>query len=194
MEAITKAEQTRRRILGKAREVFSRRGYFLASMEEICSTAGVSKGSVYYHFRSKQDLFLAILEQYSDDWLAKWQEKSAGVADPRERLLTLAEYFALDLDSPLMNAATEFAGSESANPEVREQLNKMNTSYIPVVRQIVEDGIASGAFRQGDPELLTLSIFAYLAGVGAICEMTGRQDAKAFYKEAVELFLQGLCA
>ena len=192
MAALTKAEQTRIHILDKAREVFSRKGYFQASMEEICSHAGVSKGSVYYHFSGKQALFLAILERYSDEWLAKWQEKAAGVADPRERLLALAEHFALDLDSPLMNAATEFAGSEAANPDIRDQLIQMNASYIPVVRQIVEEGIASGTFRQEDPEFLTLSVFAYLAGVGAVCEITGRSDATAFHREAVLLFLRGL--
>lgn len=194
MEAITKAEQTRRHILDKAREVFSRKGYFQASMEEICSHAGVSKGSVYYHFTSKQELFLSILERYSEEWLAKWREKAAGVSDARERLLALAEHFALDLDSPLMNAAQEFAGSESAKPEVREQLMKMNASYIPVVREIVEDGIASGKFRKEDPDFLTLTVFGYLAGVGAVCEMTGRSDATAFHREAVELFLRGLSA
>lgn len=192
MEAITKAEQTRLRILGKAREVFSRRGYFQASMEEICSTAGVSKGSVYYHFKSKQDLFLAILEQYSDDWLAKWEEKSAAIGNAREGLLALAAYFASDVDSPLMNAATEFAGSESADPEIREKLFQLNVRYIPIVGELVEKGIQSGEFRDGNLERLTLSTFAYLAGIGAVCEMTGVADAAAFHQEAVELFLRGL--
>ncbi len=117
MTGISKAEQTKLHILQKAQEVFSKKGYFLASMDEICKTAGVSKGSVYYHFKGKQDLFLAILEQYSKDWLSKWQEISKDTIDARSKLLAIAQHFASDLDSPLTKAVNEFAGSESADPE-----------------------------------------------------------------------------
>lgn len=192
MDVLTKAEQTKRHILDKAGEVFSRKGYFQASMEEICANARVSKGSIYYHFNSKQDLFLNILERYSDDWLAQWQEKSALVADARGRLLALAEHFASDLSSPLMNAATEFAGSEAADPEIREKLFQMNERYIPIVGEIVRMGQESGEFRKEDAEFLTLATFAYLAGLGAVCEMTAIGDVKAFHDEAVMLFLKGM--
>jgi len=47
-------ERTRRQILQGARDLFIRRGYNATSMEDIRKHTGVSKGSIYYHFKSKQ--------------------------------------------------------------------------------------------------------------------------------------------
>ena len=62
----TQAERrsrTRASVLKAAAAVFARRGYHGATLDEIGDRAGVSKGSVYYNFASKQDLFLAVLEE-----------------------------------------------------------------------------------------------------------------------------------
>jgi AcrR family transcriptional regulator len=52
-KARAEAENTKKLIAEKAREVFSQKGYFLASMEMIRVHSGMSKGSIYYHFKSK---------------------------------------------------------------------------------------------------------------------------------------------
>ena len=55
--------QTRERLLEAGLEVFSRRGYYAASVDEIAAEAGFSKGAVYSNFESKEDLFLALIDQ-----------------------------------------------------------------------------------------------------------------------------------
>jgi len=55
--------QTRERLLDAALEVFSRRGYSAASVDEIAAEAGFSKGAVYSNFSSKEDLFLALIDR-----------------------------------------------------------------------------------------------------------------------------------
>jgi AcrR family transcriptional regulator len=55
--------QTRERLLDAALEVFSRRGYDRASVDEIAAEAGFSKGAVYSNFSSKEDLFLALIDR-----------------------------------------------------------------------------------------------------------------------------------
>ena len=55
--------QTRERLLDAALEVFSRRGYSAASVDEIAAEAGYSKGAVYSNFSGKEDLFLALFDQ-----------------------------------------------------------------------------------------------------------------------------------
>lgn len=57
------AEQTREAIIDAAEQVFFRRGVTRASLEEIAREAGVTRGAVYWHFRDKLDLFLAIEER-----------------------------------------------------------------------------------------------------------------------------------
>lgn len=188
----SKAEQTKNMIAGKAKEVFCLKGYFQASMEDICAHAGVSKGSVYYHFKSKADLFIYILEQFVEDWLIKWQEKSRGITSAKNKLYALAEHYASDYESPLTQATTEFAGSESADPGVKEKLNELNGRYIPVVQAIITEGVRNQEFKAIDVDDLTLVTFGYLAGIGAVCQMVSTTEITKIHKLATDIFLTGL--
>ena len=60
---VAKAEATRRALLGAARAAFGERGYGPTSVEEIVRRAGMTKGALYHHFRDKDDLFTAVVEE-----------------------------------------------------------------------------------------------------------------------------------
>jgi len=66
MEVISRQQlrtrETQKRLLDAAEEVFVRDGYEAAQLDSIAATAGRSKGAVYTHFKSKEDLFLALFE------------------------------------------------------------------------------------------------------------------------------------
>lgn len=189
----SKAEQTKNLIAQKAKEIFSQKGYFLASMEDICVHAGASKGSVYYHFKNKADLFIYIWEQYVQEWMLKWEEKSAHLDSGKEKLYALAELYASDYESPLLAAATEFAGSESANPQIKAKLDELNAKYIPVVEDIIEQGIKNKEFKDIGKEDMTIITFGFLAGIGAACQMSAAaEDINRLHKLSVDIFLSGL--
>ncbi len=75
-----KREANKTQILGAAREVFGRRGYHGATIEEIADEAGLSNGAIYYNFGSKQELFLALLEERIDERVERITELP-GLAD-----------------------------------------------------------------------------------------------------------------
>jgi AcrR family transcriptional regulator len=187
-----KAENTKKLIAEKAREVFSQKGYFLASMEMIRIHSGMSKGSIYYHFKSKSDLFMYLLEVYTQEWIDKWEEKAAKLDTAKEKLYALAVHFAMDFESPLMQAATEFSGSESADPKIIEQLYELNGRYFPVVQKVIEEGVGNGEFKQINLEEITIITYGYLASVGAICKIIDYPDMNKIYKMAVDVLLDGL--
>lgn len=62
-----RGEETRKQIMSAAIELFCRQGYDAAGVAEICTSAKVSKGAFYYHFPSKQALFLAIMDKWLRD-------------------------------------------------------------------------------------------------------------------------------
>jgi AcrR family transcriptional regulator len=64
-----KREANRERIMRAARAVFGQRGYHTATIEEIAEEAGLSNGAIYYNFASKEDLFLALLDERLDERL-----------------------------------------------------------------------------------------------------------------------------
>jgi len=192
MAALDKAEQTKNLIATKAKEIFSQKGYFQASMEDIRLHSGMSKGSIYYHFKSKEELFVYILELYVKEWISKWRDKSSNLNTAKGKLYALAEHFALDYESPLLRAASEFAGSESADPEIKVKLDELNKMYMPVIHDLIEDGIKNNEFKNLDINEATIITYGFLAGVGAVCQSLTNSDISVIYKKSVDIFLSGL--
>ena len=77
-------EATRAELLDAAAEVFARRGYHAATVDEIAARAGLSKGSVYWTFASKEELFLALLDERVDRPIRAVMDISGSA--PREQI------------------------------------------------------------------------------------------------------------
>jgi AcrR family transcriptional regulator len=75
----------RERILDAAFTVFSRRGYRETGVDEVGRQAETSKGGVYFHFPTKESLFLELLRTTADRLAGKVERAMAGVEDPIER-------------------------------------------------------------------------------------------------------------
>src|SRR3974390_3715138 len=67
-----RTQKTQKRLLDAAEEVFVRDGYEAAQLDEIAATAGRSKGAVYTHFKSKEDLFLALFEHRTRSYVERF--------------------------------------------------------------------------------------------------------------------------
>ena len=85
----------RERILEAAYELFSSRGIRAVGTEEVLATAGVSKSTLYRHFRSKDDLVLAFLQRREHRWTREFVEAEARRrgSTPREQLLAIFDVF-----------------------------------------------------------------------------------------------------
>ncbi|PHV13301.1 hypothetical protein CSQ89_01285 [Chitinimonas sp. BJB300] len=125
--AIAEPVDTRDRILESAARVFSQRSYLGASLDEVAADAGLTKGAVYWHFKSKNDLFFALLDSRFqvefDQHLPEAIELQSRHASPREGtkalLAGVLERVKQDPDWPRL--FLEFLGQARA-PEVRERL------------------------------------------------------------------------
>lgn len=79
-------EPTRERLLEAAVEVFATKGYYEAAVDEIVQRSNTSKGSVYFHFPSKEALFLAVVDHLGDRLIQRVERGIAHVTDPQQRL------------------------------------------------------------------------------------------------------------
>jgi AcrR family transcriptional regulator len=78
-------EHTRNLLLDAAKDVFARRGFEGASLEEIAEAAGYTRGAIYKHFGSKEELFLAVNKRYNESFLKSFVD-SIDPATPVEEL------------------------------------------------------------------------------------------------------------
>jgi AcrR family transcriptional regulator len=119
---------TRRALLDAARDVFGRRGYGGASLEEIADEAGYSRGALYHHFDSKEDLFLALLDERLTERVREIDRAFSEGAETKEATVEQAQRAAREaVDAFRQNHEwralyLEFVAHADRDPRFRRQL------------------------------------------------------------------------
>jgi AcrR family transcriptional regulator len=115
--------QTRRELVAAAGSVFARRGFAGASVEQIAQEAGYTTGAIYWHFSGKDDLFLAVLEEYATIRVREWEEinaHAAGELPQRARAYADQWMRRTDEDPEFLVLTLEFLVHAWRNPDLRE--------------------------------------------------------------------------
>ncbi len=145
------ADARRDLIRGAALEVFARRGYHSASLDEIAHGAGISKALIYEHFPSKHELYISLLERQVQalfDRLAA----AAGTADPGEvRLRAGVDAFLTFVEE--RREAWRMLFRDAADPEVAEVLVRVQGQANEAVAALIAAEPAPGGADDGDARL-----------------------------------------
>ncbi len=138
------APSTRGRLVEAARALFLAQGYEATSVKEILVKAGVNSGSLYYFFSKKEDLLLAVLDQYKTLLGPMVIDPAfAHTADPIERVLEVLQGYRRMLRTtlfsqgcPIGNLALEMSGRSEA---VRKRIAENFEAWRVAIRTILED-------------------------------------------------------
>jgi AcrR family transcriptional regulator len=139
-----KRAANRQRLLDAARKVFSERGYHEATVEAIAAESGLSNGALYYNFRNKEELFLALFDQRIDARIAAVErtfgsERASG-DDGGGQVMTAAMEGVRDIDDPMEWAMFfEFIAHAARTPDFRREFRKrsrrMRTAFARAVER-----------------------------------------------------------
>lgn len=190
---------TRDRILESAARVFARKSYQGASLDEVAADAGLTKGAVYWHFKSKNDLFFALLDsrfRYEyDEHLPEALAQDARYADPKEGLKAMLggvlERVRQDPDWPRL--FLEFIG-QARDSEVSARLAEAyQASYRMSAELFERQHAARKQLPPGDSELMAITWSALMDGlIIAWLVNPDRIDLDALMPRIVDLLWQGL--
>lgn len=187
------SNQTKKRILDASKELFTKKGYAATSIEEISDITGFSKGNIYYHFKSKEGLFLDMLDEWEVDWADKWEIKKQKYTTSIEKLYGLAEHLVEDdFNHPLTNVADEFYTTEKSNSEVHERLQKSFNERIQFCQQLLLDGMNSDEFKQHDSLIMAKILDGMVIGLSSTCRDLELKETLMLYKQAIDVFLYGI--
>jgi AcrR family transcriptional regulator len=119
-----KQEKTRSCLMDAAAKVFARRGLEDASIDEVADEAGYTKGAFYSNFKSKEELFLAMLDEKFSAEIERLDEALGGGDDPREEARQAAAGFAsfVFADPEWPRLYFQFAAHAARDEEFREEL------------------------------------------------------------------------
>jgi AcrR family transcriptional regulator len=149
----------RGRLMTAAIGMFARKGYAATTVREIVEAAGVTKPALYYHFGSKEGIYLAMMREALSEFEATAARALDWEGPAEERIVRyLDAMFALILDHlDVMRVldAIYYGPPQGAPPFDFEAVHKR---FIEVVERLVREGIESGEFRPGDPEDLTWAL------------------------------------
>jgi AcrR family transcriptional regulator len=127
METLSKQQirtrETQARLLDAAEEIFVRDGFEGAQLDEIAATAGRSKGAVYTHFKSKEDLFLALFEHRTRSYVERLSESLHKRTNRSQSLEAFREFYVgLVRDRIWPILTLEFKLYALRHPESKERL------------------------------------------------------------------------
>ncbi|MWV42690.1 TetR family transcriptional regulator [Paenibacillus sp. HJL G12] len=187
------SEQTKKKIAVAARALFVQKGYKATSIEDIVGATGSSKGNIYYHFKSKEGLFLYLIEEWDHEWELNWEQSVHLYRTTTEKLYAVAEQLAADdLNHPLTKAADEFFHNEEKTSEVESRMAEMNVKHLAFNQKLLQEGIESGEFKPGDAERLAVVLEAIFFGANHLSRSLGPDMTTMLYRDAVTVFLNGI--
>lgn len=174
-----RSTRTRARLLRAAAEVFDREGFAGSSLTAVCARADVSKGALYCHFRSKEALGVAIIEEQSLLWHRLRDEQLAVEASPMQALISMSFEFARRLDSDLTVRVSAKLLREAVFFDVAAAAQVVG--WIAVVRELLSLSRERGELREDVNVRHTAEqIVAELLGLQLVAQaLSGGTDLRA---------------
>lgn len=163
--------QRRREILAAAGKVFDAKGYAATTVDEVAEAAGVSKGSMYNYFESKQELFFEVFADVLASQEASVDELMAQPLTGEQKLKgVLAFWFGqFDEHKHLGRLMLEFwatAARQKQDGRLASWFNQMYTRWRGRIVEMLQQGIDEGQFRKDfDPTIASALILAILDGI-----------------------------
>ncbi len=188
-----KAPQRREQLIEVAGKLFAKWGYEATTTAAIAEAAGVTEPILYRHFDSKQELFVAIVRNVSEQTLAHWQEIIAGETDSAQQIRRIAEEFPSHVRQ-LADAYHVLHGALASSRD-KKVLAVMKEHYAAIEQffvQIIERGQKAGIFRPHlDPSGPTWQLI--MTGIGyAMVALNLHTPDQTSIKNAIESILRGI--
>ena len=156
----------REAILKAAAKVFASKGFFNSKVADIASAAGVADGTVYLYFKSKDDILHSIFDRGMDEFITEGRKEIEQIEGPAEKLRRIAELHLEHLGSD-RDLAVVFQVELRGSTKFMEEFSAAGfAEYLDLIRQTIEEGQQTGAFRSDVKPIVAAKIL-----YGALDEM-----------------------
>jgi AcrR family transcriptional regulator len=193
------------RILDAAADAFMRQGFADTTVDDIADAVGATKGLIYYHYRSKFDIFLAAYEQGMQRVRERVEPLAIGPGSGRERLESMSVAHVVNLMNDLSYHHVVHQGvrdQESTALKVRQRdaliaLSELRQDYEILFRDVVAEGVADGSLRNIDAALATRVLLSSLNAVDVWYRKSDGQadeNPSELARAVVDLVIRGVAA
>ena len=159
-------DERKSQIIAAAEDVFTQKGFDEARMDDIAEETGLSKGTLYLYFKSKDDIIIAILDRIFQREFKAFEQMDLSTISATEAINLFVDTVSKDIKIMLrlMPIAYEFLALAFRNKTVQKALKVYVNHYMNILVPIIENGIASGEFKEVDPKEVAIAMGAVLEG------------------------------
>jgi AcrR family transcriptional regulator len=162
---VVEKDEIRNNIVKVASKIFTRFGYRKTTMEEIALATQKGKSSIYYYFKSKEDIFKAVVEKEAEELKEELKAEVKKHSDPIEQLKTYI-LFRMHKIKMVTNFYDAMKSDHLSHLLFIEKARKrFDMDEIKIVTQILQSGIDSGKFNIEDPGLSAVAIVTAMKGL-----------------------------
>jgi len=185
-----KKERTRQEIFRAAMELFIARGFDAVTVEDICQTADVAKGTFFLHFPTKDALLLEYGQQVTGELEEIWHAHHGGTAAALRKMLTLLVERAL-LHADIVRLVVR---EVMARPTAFVNATEQSRDLVHLLAEVVRQGQTSGELRHKVEPRLAAAIItsAYFAIITEWVRCGGQFDLAAAVQQSLDVVLNGL--
>jgi AcrR family transcriptional regulator len=187
-------EERRQQILDAALTVFSCKGFHAANVSDVAAQAGVSQGTIYWYFDSKEELFTAAMLSVFVDFGQEVVASLEACETASEKLRALGQTME-DFVGKLEGIFIMFLGYWASSPSRAEAGRfwvDLLVEYKDIIVDVIEEGVENGEFRPVDAEALVWALMAAYDGLAAYMLLMPDIDLGRVNEALVETLLTGL--
>ena len=184
--------KTKRKIFETSMRLFADKGYDATSIEEITAVVGVAKGTLYYHFSSKEEIFNFLVEEGMKllrNSIELKISKQTNTIDKLKAIILIQTKIIARYNSLISIVLSQVWGTEPRNQICQKYVNE----YLEVIENTINNGIEKNEIKVIDPKMLSTGIF----GLTFSCSMYKITSPKEFeidkvYNEILTSLFGGL--
>ena len=189
------SEERKSQILEAAKIIFSKLGFHKARMSDIAQEADLSKGSIYWYFKNKDDVIISLLDKFFKAEFKQLQPMINSDASTMERLLAYTDRVIKDMESTLkwMPLAYDFLALAFRRETVQMAIRKYYRAHMDTLTPIIQQGIDSGEFTAPNAENATIALSAIMEGTALLWVYDPENiDFEKHVRSSIQLLLDGL--
>lgn len=188
-------EKRQSQIINSAIAIVLEKGFENSRMDDIVDHSKLSKGTIYYYYKSKKDLYLSLV----DFWFIEYSTGILSTLDKKEsasdQLIALFTYFIYQYKkSPsTFELMIEFWRMSRLDNDFNYKLQKIYTQFLDYIAEIILTGIDNEEFKDVDPKITALSILINIEGIKwfSIFE-NSNVEAHEYMETITKFILKGL--
>jgi len=184
-------EAKRYAVLQAAAQLFNERGFHATSLDDIAARLNVTKPTLYYYVKNKDEILLQCVRQGLDMMLAGIEVSRAAGGQAIDQLITCMQVYARIVTQDFGMCLIR-VGDEQVPPESRKELRRLKSAIDQEFRRLVAAGVAEGSLAPCDPKMTAFVIAGALSWIGRWYQPGGEYTAEQVTQQCVETLMGGV--